>query len=90
MKVAVVNRRKPEEPTTPSAPENAPRSRPRRPPIDVDSAALYLGTTPRHIRRLIADKRLSSVKVGGKTRLLPDTLDAFLAAHTVHAREVCQ
>ncbi len=57
-----------------------------RPPLDVREAAEYLGTSERHVRRLISERRLSYALVGGKVRLLPDDLDALLAAGRVEAQ----
>ena len=51
-----------------------------RRPLDVDQAADYLGTTARHVRRLIFERRLPFHKLGSKVRIQPDDLDMFLAA----------
>ena len=50
--------------------------------LDVDGAAAYLGTSTRHIRRLVEDRRVPFVKLGpGRSaRLRFDTarLDAWI------------
>jgi excisionase family DNA binding protein len=55
--------------------------------LDVRGAASYLGTTPRHVRRLVEERRISFVKLGdGRSSPLRfDTarLDEWIEAHTV-------
>lgn len=51
--------------------------------LTVDQAAAYLGTGPRFIRRLIAEKRIPYVKLGSKVRLEDSDLDDFIAAGRV-------
>ena len=41
---------------------------PRRPLVDVNGAAEYLGTTTRHIRRLVSQRRIPHTKIGGLVR----------------------
>ena len=36
--------------------------------LTTEEAAAHLGTTVRHIRRLVSDHQLSHYKVGGRTR----------------------
>lgn len=54
--------------------------------LDVDGAADYLGTTPRHIRRLVEERRVPFTKLGpGRSaRLRFDTakLDSWLVEHS--------
>jgi excisionase family DNA binding protein len=54
--------------------------------LDVDGAAAYLGTTTRHIRRLVEERRIPFAKLGpGRSaRLRFDTakLDAWLDEHS--------
>lgn len=47
---------------------------------DIEGAASYLCTSPRHVRRLVAERRLAFIKVGGRVRFDYGDLDAFLAA----------
>lgn len=48
-----------------------------------DEAADYLGTTVRHIRRLVSDHELSRYKVGGRIRFADVDLDEWLDARRV-------
>ena len=53
--------------------------------LTVDQAAERLGTTPRFIRRLIAEKRIAYVKLGGWHVRIEDTvLDEFVDAGRVY------
>jgi excisionase family DNA binding protein len=53
--------------------------------LTVDQAAERLGTTPRFIRRLIAEKRIAYVKLGGWHVRIEDTvLDDFVEAGRVY------
>jgi excisionase family DNA binding protein len=55
------------------------RSQSERPaPLDIPCAAAYLGTSVRHVRRLVAERRLTSYRLGGKVLLSPDDLDRLL------------
>jgi excisionase family DNA binding protein len=49
----------------------------------VEEAAQRLNTTPRFIRRLIAERRIAFTKVGRHVRIESDVLDAFIAAGRV-------
>ena len=53
--------------------------------VDDEGAASYLGTTPRHVRKLWAERRLAGVKVGRLVRFRRQDLDAFVDAHRVDA-----
>lgn len=61
-------------------PANPPPRPERRAPLDVDGTAAYLGTTPRHVRRLRSERRLAAIKLGGRVLFDPDDLDALLEA----------
>lgn len=55
-----------------------------RPLLDWEGAAEYLGTSVRHLKRIIYEPApgydpLPIVKVGGRVRLNPDQIDAWLA-----------
>jgi excisionase family DNA binding protein len=50
----------------------------RGPLLDVDAVAVALGVTPRHIRRLIAERRIPFFKVGKFIRFDPGALDLWL------------
>jgi excisionase family DNA binding protein len=49
----------------------------------VDQAAVRLNTTPRFIRRLIAERRIAFTRLGRHVRIQADVLDAFIAAGRV-------
>jgi len=51
--------------------------------LTTEEAASYLGTTARHIRRLVTDHELSRYKVGGRNRFADVELDAWLDARRV-------
>jgi excisionase family DNA binding protein len=55
--------------------------------LNIDEAAERLRTTPRFIRRLIAERRIAFHKVGRYVRLSPADLDAFVAAGRVEPAE---
>jgi excisionase family DNA binding protein len=50
----------------------------RDPLLDVDAVAEALGVTPRHIRRLVAERRIPFFKVGKFVRFDPGALDLWL------------
>lgn len=52
---------------------------------DIAEAAEYLGTSPRHIRRLVTERKITFVKIGGKVRFKKADLDAYIEANTVAA-----
>jgi excisionase family DNA binding protein len=51
--------------------------------LTVDQAADRLGTKARFIRRLIAEKRITYIKLGGHVRIEDEVLDAFIEAGRV-------
>ena len=51
--------------------------------LTTEEAAQYLGTTVRHLRRLVSDHELSRYKVGGRNRFADVDLDAWLEARRV-------
>src|SRR4051795_6787399 len=54
--------------------------------LTTEEAAAYLGTTVRHLRRLVSDHELSRYKVGGRNRFADIDLDAWLDARRVDGR----
>jgi excisionase family DNA binding protein len=58
---------------------------PARPLLTVAEAAERLGTTERFPRRLIAERRITFVKLGSHVRIPEAALDEFIAASTVEA-----
>jgi excisionase family DNA binding protein len=55
--------------------------------LTVAQAAERLGTTERFPRRLIAERRITFVKLGTHVRIPERALDDFIAASTVEAAE---
>ncbi|WP_225850930.1 excisionase family DNA-binding protein [Streptomyces sp. HPF1205] len=51
--------------------------------LSVAQVAERLGTTPRFPRRLIAERRITFVKVGRHVRIPESALSAFIDANTV-------
>ena len=51
--------------------------------IDIPTAAAHLGTSPRHIRRLVAERRIPYLKLGHHVRFDPKELEAWLDDHRV-------
>jgi excisionase family DNA binding protein len=55
--------------------------------LSVEEAAERLGTSPRFIRRLIAERRIAFAKIGRHVRLDTADLDAFVAAGRVEPQQ---
>ena len=55
--------------------------------LTTEEAAAYLGTTVRHVRRLVSDHELSRYKVGGRNRFADVDLDAWLDSRRVDGRD---
>ena len=55
--------------------------------LTTEEAAEYLGTTPRHVRRLVSDHQLSRYKVGCRHRSADVDLEAWLDARRVEGRD---
>ena len=53
------------------------------PLLSVEQAADYLGVSPGTLRNWLSARRIAYVKVGRLTRLSSETLDRFIAEHTV-------
>ncbi|BCQ03613.1 helix-turn-helix domain-containing protein [Cutibacterium avidum] len=51
--------------------------------LTIDEAAAYLGTVPRFLRRLVAERRIRFVRVGKYIRFPESALAEFVAAGTV-------
>jgi excisionase family DNA binding protein len=51
--------------------------------LTVDEAAQRLSTKPRFVRRLIAEKRIAYVKLGGHVRIEDSAVQAFIEAGRV-------
>ncbi|HET7488686.1 MAG TPA: helix-turn-helix domain-containing protein [Acidimicrobiales bacterium] len=50
----------------------------QRPLLDLPAVAERLGVGERHVRRLVAERRLPHLKWGKLLRFDPDELDAFI------------
>ena len=57
------------------------------PMLDIDEVAWRLGTSVRHIRRLVLERRIPFHKIGGKLRFDPVAIDDWVAASLVPARQ---
>lgn len=56
--------------------------------LTTEEAAEYLGTSARHVRRLVSDHELSRYKIGGRNRFADVDLDAWLDARRVQGATV--
>lgn len=54
--------------------------------LDPHGLATRLGITERHVRRLVAERRIPFVKVGRFVRFEPEAVIAWLALRRVEAR----
>jgi excisionase family DNA binding protein len=53
-----------------------------------DEAAERLGTTPRHVRRLVFERRIAYRKLGRYVRFHPDDLEEYIPANRVEVGRV--
>jgi excisionase family DNA binding protein len=53
-----------------------------------DEAAERLNTTPRHVRRLVFERRIAYRKLGRYIRFHPDDLEEYIAANRVEVGTV--
>ena len=57
--------------------------------MTIEEAAERLGTTPRHMRRLVCERRIAYRKLGRYVRFHPYDLAEYVAAHhMITTREV--
>jgi excisionase family DNA binding protein len=56
--------------------------------LTVAEAAERLNTTPRHVRRLVFERRIAYRKLGSYVRFHPDDLAEYVATHRVEAGAV--
>ena len=52
--------------------------RDRRPLVDIDTVAAYLGVSVRHVRRLVDERRIPFIKWGHLLRFDLDEIDEWL------------
>ena len=55
------------------------------PMMDIDEVAWRLGTSVRHIRRLVLERRIPFHKIGGKLRFDPAVIDEWVTGSLVPA-----
>lgn len=60
----------------------------RRPLLDINGVAERLGVPVRHIRRLVAERRIPYIKWGSILHFDPDEIDAWIDAHRQPERGV--
>jgi excisionase family DNA binding protein len=53
-----------------------------------EEAAERLGTTPRHVRRLVFERRIAYRKLGRYVRFHPDDLEEYICANRVEVGRV--
>jgi excisionase family DNA binding protein len=51
---------------------------PQRPLLDLKGVAKYIGVSERHVRRLVAERRIPFIKWGSKLHFDPDEIDAWI------------
>ena len=51
--------------------------------LTMEEVAERLRTTPRHVRRLVFERRIAYRKVGRYVRFHPDDLAEYIAAHRI-------
>ncbi|MBN6036039.1 helix-turn-helix domain-containing protein [Amycolatopsis sp. 195334CR] len=56
--------------------------------LNVADAAVYLGTSVRFVRRLVAERRIAFHKFGAHVRLAVEDLETFVEASRVEPIEV--
>ncbi len=66
--------------------ESQPRLSAATPLLDVAAVAEAMGVTDRHIRRLVAERRIPFLKVGRFVRFDPGALDVWLDEQRVEVR----
>ena len=57
----------------------------RRAPLNKKAAAEYMGVTERFMTRLVAERRITFIKVGRFVRFSQSTLDEYLERNTIEA-----
>lgn len=50
--------------------------------LDMEGAAVALGTTQRHVRKLVETRQLASVKVGRLVRIRPQDIADYIERQT--------
>lgn len=55
--------------------------------MNIEGAAAWLGVPVRHIRRLVAERRIPYVKWGSRLHFDPVELDTWIEDHRVPSRD---
>ncbi|CAN5800971.1 hypothetical protein BH23ACT8_BH23ACT8_12200 [soil metagenome] len=55
--------------------------------LDIPAAAQRLGVTPRWVRRAVAERRISFVKVGRNVRFEPEAITRYIERQRKAARD---
>jgi excisionase family DNA binding protein len=53
--------------------------------LTAEQVAALLGTTPRHVRRLVFERRITYRKLGRYVRFHPDDVAEYVAANRIEA-----
>jgi excisionase family DNA binding protein len=53
--------------------------------LNTEEAAAYLGTSPRHVRKLWSERKLAAVLVGRLVRFDRGDLDAYVTSRRIEA-----
>jgi len=56
--------------------------------VDIDGAADRLGVPVRHVRRLVAERRIPYIKWGSRLHFDPAEIDAWIQRHRVPSHDV--
>ena len=64
--------------TSPTGSDRAVR---KRELLDIPGVARYIASSVRHVRRLVAERRIPHYKVGHFVRFDPDEIDRWLDTH---------
>jgi excisionase family DNA binding protein len=56
--------------------------------VDIDGAADRLGVPVRHVRRLVAERRIPYIKWGSRLHFDPDEIDAWIEQHRVPSSDL--
>jgi excisionase family DNA binding protein len=59
--------------------DSSPRGTRQRTRMPLEEAAEWLGITPRHLRRLVAERKVSHYRIGGRLIFAVPDLEALLA-----------
>lgn len=57
--------------------------------LDIPAVAEHLGISERHVRRLVADRRIPYLKVGGLVRFDPADIQDWLDHAKIGLRRIC-